>query len=81
MKRILSQAIAFFLWVAFLYAAVVTIFIHFLPHFVSWKLDQQLVYFLLVDFVILQLLAWLYKKLPNKPNNIAFTWMEKVSLL
>ena len=79
MKRVVSLVAAVILWAAFLYTALVTA-THFLPHFLSWELDPKLVLFLLLDLVLLQLLAWLYEKLPHKPKNLMFAWMEKVSL-
>ena len=78
MKHI-SMIVAVCLWAVFLYVASVAIVVHLLPHVLSWKLDYKLVLFLLIDAAILQLLAWIYKKLPAKPKNIVFSWVEKVS--
>lgn len=71
---------AIILWAAFIYTTIVAVTVHLLPHILSWDLDHQLVIFLVIDAAILQFLAWLYKRLPNKPTNIAFAWMNKVSL-
>lgn len=79
MKQI-SIAAAICLWLVFLYVALVAITVHLLPHVLSWELDQKLVLFLLLDAAILQFIAWLYKKLPAKPKNVAFSWIEKVSI-
>jgi len=79
MKRMLSMTTATFLWGAFIYMAIVAV-TNFLPHFFSWDLDLRLVFFFMLDLVILEFLALLYQKLPHKPKNIAFAWLEKVSL-
>ncbi len=78
--KYISNMIAIIIWVIFLYVAIAAIIFHLLPHLISWELDQKLVIFILLDLAILQLLSWIYKKLPFKPKNIAFSWLEKVSL-
>lgn len=79
MKSI-SIILAICLWLVFLYVAFVAISVHLLPHIFSWGLNHKLVLFLMIDAALLQLIAWVYKKLPAKPENRLFAWMEKVSL-
>lgn len=80
MIRAASLVVTVVLWLAFCYAAVVTVFVHLVPHFLSSTLDQKLVLFIVVDVLLLQAIAWLYKKLPNRPASRAFSWLERVSL-
>ena len=79
--RYASLVAAFFLWLLFLYVSFVAVVLHLLPHFVSSELNERLVLFLVADALILQFLAWAYKKLPTKPQSAAFTWLERVSIL
>jgi len=81
MKKALSLTAAIILWIAFIYTAIVSVFAHLIPHIISWKFDTKLVSFLVIDALILQVWAWLYKKLPHKPSIIAIRWMDKVSIL
>ncbi len=78
--KYLSILAAVCLWAVFLYVVLVSIAVTLIPHLLSWDLDPKQVLFLVLDIALLQLLAWIYKKLPRKPNNIVFSWMEKVSL-
>ena len=78
--KVLSTIASICLWLLFLYVAFVAITVHLIPHFFAWELDHKLVIFLLLDAIYLQVLAWLYKKLPHKPKHIIFSWMEKISL-
>jgi len=81
MNRLLSMITAVILWGAFIYTTIAAVIIHLMPHIFSWNLDRQLVIFIVLDVMLLQFLAWLYKKMPHKPKNIVFVWLEKVSLL
>lgn len=81
MQRILSIIIAAILWVAFIYVAATAVFLDLIPHLLGWEIDFKLVLYLALDAVILQILAFLYQILPHKPENKAFTWLEKVWLL
>jgi hypothetical protein len=66
--------------VSFFYVAFVAISAHLLPHIFSWELNYKLVLFLMIYAALLQFIAWVYKKLPVKPKNRLFSWMERVSL-
>lgn len=78
--KAVSLVAAVLLFVLFIYVCFVAIAVHFIPHFFSWKLDMNLVLFLMLDALILQLISWVYKKLPAKPKNVFISWIEKVSV-
>lgn len=78
--RYVSLVAAFCIWLLFLYTAFVALVVHFLPYFVSSELNHRLVWFFMADLVIMQLLAWAYKKLPARPQSFLFAWLERVSL-
>ena len=79
--KYISLIVAVLIWLGFIYTAFVAITVHLIPHVLASKLDHTMVLFLLMDAIILQFLSWIYKKLPEKPRNRAFTWMEKVSII
>jgi hypothetical protein len=78
--KAVSLVTAVLLFALFLYVSFVAIVFHFIPHFLAWELDMNLVLFLMLDALILQLISWVYKKLPAKPKNAVFSWMEKISI-
>lgn len=71
--KYLSLFAAFCILVLFLYVAFVAIVFHLVPHFVSSELNPTLVWYLVADAVILQFLAWIYKRLPTRPKGRVFT--------
>ena len=81
MLKILSFISAVILWLGFIYVSIVTIFVHFIPHFLGTRINDFIIYSLLLDLIILEIIALFFKKLPYKPQNLLFNWLEKISLL
>lgn len=78
--KYLSIVASVVLWALFIYVAIVAVTVHLIPHILSKELDTRLTLFLLLDALILQAISWIYKKLPTKPKNAVFSWMEKISI-
>jgi len=78
--RAVSLAVAVLLFVLFLYVSFVAIAVHLIPHLWAWELDMNLVLFLILDALILQLISYAYKQLPAKLKNAVFSWIEKISI-
>jgi len=75
-----SYILSVLLWLAYLYTVVVAVCVHLVPYILSWTLDMTLVLFLVLDAAILQFIAWLYNKLPHKPQSWLFKWLDSLSL-
>lgn len=75
------MAAAAVLWVGFVYTGIIAFGLHFVPHFFAWRLRGDLVIFFMLDLLLLELLAVLYKQLPFRPRSAVFRWLEKFSVL
>lgn len=72
--------VAVCLWTIFLHVGVFAITLHLILPVLFGEWDHKLIWFLVLDILILEFLALLYKILPFKPQSVVFSWMEKVSL-
>ena len=75
-----SLVAAVLLFVVFLYMSFITIAVHLIPHLWAWEVDRNFVLILVVDILMLQLISYAYKKLPEKPKYAVFSWIEKISI-